>query len=68
MLDELQQAEDEAFDERYITMQREAHLAGMTLHEDFVVQGEDGALSEFAADALPVLEEHLQMVEELGAN
>lgn len=67
MLDELQQAEVDAFDERYIIMQREAHLAAITLHENFAEESEGGALSEFAADALPVLEEHLQMVEELDS-
>src|SRR5690606_29672800 len=69
MLEELQQAGDDAFDSAYLTMQRQAHTEAVALHQAVADAGEaGGALSAYAADVLPVLEEHLQMVEKLGAS
>ena len=68
MLDELQAAEGDAFDELYTTMQLQAHEEAIALHSNFAEEGDAGALGEFAAEKLPVIEDHREMIEGIGGN
>ncbi len=65
MLDELSAAEGAAFDQAYATMHIQAHEEAIALHQGFAEGGEDGAVKTFAAETLPLLEEHLAMAQAL---
>ena len=63
MLDQLSAADDSEFDAAYIAMQQKAHDEAVTLFTAYSKNGEDGPIKSFAADTLPTLEEHKQMVD-----
>lgn len=56
------------FDQQYITEQIRAHEQMILMFEQQVEQGQNEALTDFAQDTLPTLEEHLQMAQEVHAN
>ncbi|AXQ95340.1 DUF4142 domain-containing protein [Cereibacter sphaeroides] len=61
-LQQLQQAEGDAFGQAYIQAQVEAHEKAVTLFEGFSQQGQEGPLRNFAAETLPKLQEHEQSI------
>lgn len=63
MLDELSAADDSEFDAAYIAMQQKAHDEAVTLLTAYSQNGEDGPIKTFAANTLPTLKEHKQMVD-----
>ncbi|ORE98824.1 DUF4142 domain-containing protein [Aurantimonas sp. 22II-16-19i] len=63
MLDELSAADDSEFDAAYIAMQQKAHDEAVTLFTAYSQNGEDGPIKTFAANTLPTLKEHKQMVD-----
>jgi putative membrane protein len=65
-LDQLQAAEEGAFDEAYIAAQVAAHDEAVALFEGFSTQGEESALRGFAAETLPTLQQHQTHAHELA--
>lgn len=64
MIDHLNEATDEDFDQRYLEQQLMAHEEAVTLFESFATRGEDDpGLMLFAAATLPSLYRHRDMVE-----
>lgn len=58
LLEDLQKASPEEFDNKYVDMQRSAHAEAITLFRDFSDGGKDGPVKAFAASTLPTLEAH----------
>jgi putative membrane protein len=67
-LQELQSAEEEAFDQAYLTAQVAAHDEAVALFDAFSTEGEESALRAFAAETLPTLEEHKATAHELAGS
>ena len=65
MLDDLNGAAQEDFDHRYIAQQHAAHSAAITLFKTYRDRGEAQPLRDMCAQALPILENHLRMVERM---
>lgn len=65
LLRELQHASGVNFDRDYIKIQTDAHKKAVALFRNYSKEGEDSAIRQFAARTLPVLEDHLNMVEHL---
>ena len=65
MMDKLNAASGQEFDQQYVQMQEQAHQEAVTLFKDFSENGSDSKLKEFAAATLPTLEQHHSMVEGL---
>jgi putative membrane protein len=61
----LQEAKGEDFDSLYISEQRDAHDDAVSLFSKYSKNGEAGALKDFAAATLPVLEEHQSHIKSL---
>jgi putative membrane protein len=62
MVDQLQGLNADQFDAAYLQMQRQAHDEAVALFEGYAENGETGPIREFAANTLPVLREHRQML------
>lgn len=54
------------FDQAYLADQIAAHKAAVALFLDESKTGQDGELRQFAARALPILEDHYQMAQSLA--
>jgi putative membrane protein len=67
MLDQLNGASGDDFDQMYIQMQTDAHKQAVALFDAYSKNGEDGALKDFAGKTLPTLQEHYDMVQKLGS-
>lgn len=67
MLKELEGAEGDDFQAKYIAMQTEAHKQAVALFRSYSEDGDDPALKEFAKKTLPTLEMHEAHVNELIA-
>lgn len=65
-LQQLEEADDEAFDALYVAIQLEAHEEAVALFSGYAEGGDNEALKAFAARTLPVLEGHLRHVRELA--
>ena len=65
LIDHLNGAADEDFDKRYIAQQKIAHTEAITLFKTYHTTSRDEGLKNLAALALPVLEQHMQMVQRL---
>lgn len=65
LLDDLSGADDEHFDERYLTQQKLAHLEAVTLFKRYQDAGHNGGLRNLCRLGLPVLEEHQRMLKEM---
>ncbi|WP_274423179.1 DUF4142 domain-containing protein [Chelativorans sp. YIM 93263] len=64
LMERLQDASADIFDNRYLQMQITAHEEAIALFESFAT--EEGALGDFAEATLPTLQEHLDMVSDLA--
>ena len=64
-LEELRSANNQQFNARYIAMQKEAHEEALMLHRDYAMDGDMADLKAFAADSVPKIEMHQQMIAEL---
>jgi putative membrane protein len=62
MLDNLREAPQQAFDERYLEQQLAAHREALTLFRGYAENGDHAELKGVAAAAVPILEEHLNHV------
>ena len=65
LIDHLNGASDEDFDRRYIAQQKIAHKEAITLFKTYHQMARDDGLRNLAGLALPVLEQHMQMVRNL---
>lgn len=55
LLDDLQAANDQQFDARYIAQQIDQHNQALILMRGYIRAGDDAALKDFAKQALPIL-------------
>lgn len=65
LIDNLHGASDEDFDKRYIAQQKLAHNEALTLFRTYQRTARDDGLRSLIGLALPILEQHMQMVREL---
>lgn len=68
MIDHLEQANDQSFDQTYLMQQKAAHHEALTLYEGFASSAQGTALAAFAAGGVPVLRQHKDRLEEIEAN
>jgi len=54
-----------AFDKEYVAAQTNAHADAVNLFKAYVAGGQNGAVKDFAAAALPTLQMHYEMVQKL---
>jgi putative membrane protein len=66
LLEALRTAQGAEIDLRYLQAQRAAHEEAVNLFKAFASQGDNPALRSFAQKQVPILEEHLAMVQRLG--
>jgi putative membrane protein len=67
LIDDLNGADDEHFDHRYLEQQRLAHGEALTLFKTYRDRGDDSGLRNLCKLALPVLEHHAEMADTLAA-
>lgn len=65
MIDQLSSASGEEFDQMYVEMQTQAHEQAVSLFESYAENGE-GELQAFAEATLPTLQEHYEMIQQMG--
>lgn len=65
-LDELKATPAADFDKAYVSAQVAAHDQAVALFKGFSTDGKESALRDFAAETLPVLEQHQKMIHELA--
>lgn len=66
LLDDLKGASDTDFDKRYISQQQLAHSEAITLFKTYRDHGENPGLQNLCRLALPILEQHAEMVRRLA--
>ena len=62
LLDDLQAANDQQFDPRYIAQQLDQHNQGLTLMRGYIKAGDDPNLKGFARQSVPVLTMEMQSI------
>ncbi len=60
MIDDLNAAEDAAFDGVFMAQQIAAHEASLQLHENYVAGGDDPAFKDFATESVKTVQSHLK--------
>lgn len=65
MLQNLQSASADDFDDRYIDQQTAAHEEALTLHQTYASNGDNEQLKAFAARTAPAVQQHLEHVKQL---
>jgi putative membrane protein len=60
MIDALNEAKPEDFDETYAKQQVRAHGKAVELFDDYAEDGNNAALKQFAANTLPAIKQHLK--------
>lgn len=65
MIEDLQKAGPDKFDEEYLDQQTQAHRAALGLMESYAAHGENPALKTFAGETKPKIQMHLQTVSKL---
>ncbi|XSG82214.1 MAG: DUF4142 domain-containing protein [Methyloligella sp. ZOD6] len=65
MIEELNDADPSEFDEEYAEQQVDAHQAAADIFEEYSEDGDKGALKDFAAKTLPVIQGHLEEAKQL---
>jgi len=65
MIDNLRGATAADFDHRYLVQQEAAHREAEILMRGYAKDGDSAAVKQFAAETLPAVQEHLQMVKSL---
>jgi putative membrane protein len=61
-LDELSAASPEAFDRIYVSAQMDVHQRAVDLFKTYAAEGDDPSLKAFAAEMLPLIEKHAEMI------
>jgi len=62
---ELRRASAADFDRLYIGQQLPAHQAALDLHQSFAANGDKPALKTSAQSAVPIVQQHIQMLEQM---
>ncbi len=65
MIQQLQQASGQQFDQLYERQQVQAHQEAVMLFQSYAQNGDNQQLRQFAQKSLPTLQEHLQMAQKL---
>ncbi|MCE6949743.1 DUF4142 domain-containing protein [Cereibacter sphaeroides] len=65
-LETLKAAEADALVKGYVDAQVQGHEQAVQLFESFSTGGPDGPLKDFAAETLPTLREHAEMIKEIA--
>lgn len=68
MLNQLSAQQGDAFDAAYLQAQLQAHEEAVALFESFAAAGTGGALNAFAAETVPTLQAHYEMVSTLAGS
>lgn len=66
-INELQTASAADFDRLYIGQQLPAHQAALDLHKSYAANGEEAALKASARSAVPIVQQHLAMLQKMQA-
>jgi putative membrane protein len=66
VLDKLNSAKGESFDQAYVQAQRDAHDDAVSLFEDYAKAGDNASLKMFASETLPTLKMHQEEVETIA--
>ncbi|MDY0884647.1 DUF4142 domain-containing protein [Dongia soli] len=66
LLAELQNLDGDAFDQAYVKMLLLGHRDAIKLHQSYADNGETVELKTFAVTAVPMVEKHLQRIEEIA--
>jgi putative membrane protein len=66
MLRDLEKANGEEFDRKYIEAQQNAHADGLRIYQTYAQGGANGALTAFARDMLPLLQTHKDEIDKMG--
>jgi putative membrane protein len=66
VLDKLNSAKGESFDQAYIEAQRDAHAEAVSLFEGYAKDGDNTSLKAFASETLPTLKMHQEHVETIA--
>ncbi|MGW8137157.1 DUF4142 domain-containing protein [Sphingomonas zeae] len=62
---ELRRASADGFDRLYIGQQLPAHQAALDLHQSFAANGDRPALKASAQAAVPIVQQHIQMLQQM---
>jgi putative membrane protein len=65
MIDNLRDAPEDSFDQRYLDQQLAAHREAVTLFSGYADNGDNPELKGLAASAVPILQDHLDHVTRL---
>lgn len=68
MLDKLNGAKGEAFDQAYVQAQRDAHDEAVSLFEAYSQNGDNAPLKAFATETLPTLKMHQEKIGAIASN
>jgi len=68
MMDELKSADQSRFDAAYVRMQTDAHKEAVELFDGYAKQGDNPNLKTFAEKTLPTLQQHYDMIKQIGAS
>lgn len=60
MIDELNDADDAAFDAVYMAQQVTAHERALQMHENYIAGGDDPVLKDFATESVKTVQAHLK--------
>jgi putative membrane protein len=66
MVEQLEGASDDQFDAMYLQGQVQAHQEAVALMTGYSQNGDNEALQKFAAQALPVVQMHYEMVQKMA--
>lgn len=66
LIDQLQSATASDFDNKYLTMQRDAHKKAIMLFNNYSQNGQDNTLKGFAENTLPVLRDHQKHLSQIN--
>ena len=64
-LDDLKTKTGDDFDQAYVHLQKDAHKDAVNLFDSYAEHGGDAALKTFAADTLPTLKSHKDMIDKM---
>ena len=64
-IDDLRGSNAQQFDTRYIALQKEGHEQALMLHRDYAMNGTAADLKALAADIVPKVNMHIQMLNDL---
>ncbi len=65
LMDKLENASADEFNKEYVSIQTDAHKKNVSLFRDYSKYGDNSTLKTFAAQTLPILEEHLREIKKI---